>query len=353
VNDATAPRPIRVPAAVRPGAHLRIVSPAMATLAHVPARQERAARALLDAGYTVSYGRHAFEIADDGVVAGTPAQRAADLTEAFQDPAVDAVLAADAGTGTREVLDHLDPRTFAAHPKPFIGYCDNVFLNQFLASEAGLASLYGCTLMVHFGEAGGAYPETFDFLARALDSSAPLVCTPPVTRTSGTFNWYDPVGDVLPRVRNLSGGWTALGAGAGEGTLLGGEITVVADLVEMFRLDLRGAVLFWDVAFHGESVPEHFRRLCERVDLTGIAAMVVGFNPSVPPVPWAETVRGLVDEYLPSREYPVLVNTDLSHTCPAWTVPFGEHVLVSTDRIEFPRRAGILGTTLRTRAGRC
>jgi muramoyltetrapeptide carboxypeptidase LdcA involved in peptidoglycan recycling len=307
-------------------------------MAYIPDRVARGERILQNHGYTVSYGRNAFLISDDGTTAGTAEQRAADLMEAFADPSVDVILAADAGLGSRDLLDALDAATIAAHPKPFIGYCDNVFLNHYLARNAALSSLYGCTFMVHIGEAGGAYPETLDYLARSLASSEPLVCTRMPSRTGDLVSWYVPELEVVPRRRDIPGGWTWLREGTARGPFLGGEITLIPELVEYFGLSLASTVLFWDISYHGLAVQSLFKDTCDHVDLTRLAGMVVGAHPLMPLAEWARTVGDLIDEFLPDAGYPVVVNADLSHTCPSWIVPFGEEiVLESPDTVVFRR----------------
>ncbi|GIE99775.1 S66 peptidase family protein [Paractinoplanes rishiriensis] len=332
--------PLRIPAPVKPGGHLRILSPGMPTMAYIPDRVRRGVRVLADAGWTVSLGANALLVAEDGLTAGTAADRARDLMDAFLDPSVDAILAADAGLGSRDLLEALDPEVIAAHPKPFIGYCDNVFLNYFLATRAGIGSLYGATFMVHIGEAGGAYPETLDFLARALDSSAPLVYEPVPTRTGDLIDWYVPELERVPRERDIPGGWTWLRTGKCSGPLLGGEITLLPELAEYFGLDLTGAVLFWDISYHGLEVGPLFEQLCARVDLTGLAGMIIGGHPLRAPDEWAKTIAELVDEHLAGLDCPIVVNADLSHTCPSWIVPFGERVeLDSAGPVVFRRGA--------------
>ncbi|MGY0055407.1 S66 peptidase family protein [Streptomyces sp. LZ34] len=332
--------PLRIPAPVGPGAHIRIVSPTSPSAALLPDRARRGESALTGLGFTLSYGRHALDTSHgDGTTAGDARQRAADLMEAFEDPSVDAVLSADAGDGSVDLLDFLDPEVFAAHPKPFIGFCDNVVLNQFLASHAGLSSLYGCTLIAQLGESGGAFPETVDSLARALNSSAPLTCRPVGDRTGEWINWYVTEMDSRPRHRRIRGGWTWIGPGRATGPLVGGEMMVLPPMIERFELSLRSAVLFWHVTFKSLEPETTFRWLCETADLNDIAGMVVGAHPTIPPPEWAGRVADLLDELLPGLRCPVVVNADISHLGPAWTVPYGEPVTLdsSKDTIEFPR----------------
>ncbi|MFI7602160.1 LD-carboxypeptidase [Actinoplanes sp. NPDC049681] len=348
--DFTVSSPVRPPAPVRPGAHIRLVSPAMPTISYIPERTRRAEQVLRDHGYTVSYGANAFQVSADGMTAGTAEQRAADFMAAFTDPEVDVVLASDAGQGSQELIDLLDPDAIAANAKPFVGYCDNVYLNAFLARRAGISSLYGISHMVHIGEAGGAYPETLRHLAEALASDEPLVCEAMPDRTGALIDWYVPEREREPRGRDIAGGWTWLRPGTARGPLWGGEISILPDLVTDFGLELDGAVLFWDISYHGLPVGPLFEALCERVDLTGLAGMLIGAHPLMPLPEWARIVGGLVDRLLPAAGYPIVVNTDLGHTCPSWIVPYGEEVAVAADRIVFPRRQATPATSKGSKA---
>ncbi len=58
----------------------------------------------------------------------SPQDRAADLTAAFADPGIGAVLATIGGDDQITVLPYLDPALVVACPKPFAGYSDNTNL---------------------------------------------------------------------------------------------------------------------------------------------------------------------------------------------------------------------------------
>jgi muramoyltetrapeptide carboxypeptidase len=335
---------LTIPPPVGPGGHIRVVSPGIATLNFVPARYQRAERVLTDLGFTVSYGSRAFLVAADGLVSGSGEDRAADLMAAFTDPSVDVIMAADSGLGSRDLLEHLDPAVIAANPKTFVGYCDNVFINHYLATEAGLSSLVGCTLMVHIGEAGGAFPETLDHLQRALGGAA-FSCEPLGPRVGTLANWYEPVAEATPRPRDMEGGWDWLRPGAARGPFVAAEVTLVPELVEGFGLDLRGTVLSWDVGAHGLPEEPLVDELFRLPGIRDLAGMVVGSHAATERNEWAKTVSGFLDDFLPGIDYPVVVNADVSHTSPSWTVPYGEEVVLeSPDRVVFTRRtAGAAG----------
>lgn len=325
----------RVAPPVRPGAHIRVVSPTAPSVAYLPDRTRRAEQALTSAGFTVSYG--AVDTGGDGTTAGSPRARAEDLMAAFRDPTVDVVLAADAGDRTEELIDCLDPAPFVENPKPFIGFCDNVYLNLYLYGRAGLCSLYGATFIPHLGEAGGD-PQSVAGLVRALDSSTALSCEPVGPRSAERINWYIPEEDARVRRRCVPGGWVWLRHGTATGRLLGSEISILPELAGSGALPLTDTVLFWHNS--SERDPEgQFRTLCQTVDLSGLAGMIVGAHRFTPPWQWAARVADMLDELLPDADYPVLAGADISHLSPIWTVPYGERVRLDSamETVHFPR----------------
>ena len=77
-------------------------------------------------------------------LAGTDADRAADLQAAWCDPAVDAVLCARGGYGAQRMVDLLDWDAMrAAGPKVFVGFSDITALHEAFATRPGLVTLHG------------------------------------------------------------------------------------------------------------------------------------------------------------------------------------------------------------------
>ncbi|RFU85844.1 LD-carboxypeptidase [Streptomyces triticagri] len=79
-----------------------------------------------------------------GYLAGSDADRAADLQNAWCDPAVDAVFCARGGYGAQRMVDLVDwAAVRAAGPKVFLGYSDITALHEAFAVRAGVATLHG------------------------------------------------------------------------------------------------------------------------------------------------------------------------------------------------------------------
>jgi muramoyltetrapeptide carboxypeptidase len=298
---------------------------------------ERAARAkknLERLDLVVEYSEYCFEISDDGQTAGSAETRAHDLHMAFADEGVRAVMSAVAGYFTEEVLAHLDAELLARSPRTyFIGRSGNVYLNAFLYSQLAMPSFYGITFLPQFGEAE-PFAETVACFQQVLMTDQIVTFRPSARRFIyaehvSTANLSD---DELPRVPERPGLHRWLRPGSGAGPLVGGEVSLLPDIVARGLLDTNGSVLFWDV---GSGEPEyavtHFRKLAGVADLQALSGMVVADNPWLPVEAWIEVVETLLSEAAPGARYPILVGAECGHFDPTWTLPYGAVVELDSE----------------------
>jgi muramoyltetrapeptide carboxypeptidase len=189
---------LRRPARLAPGARVAVVAPSG------PVAEER-----LQAGLDLLRGwdldpvvaphvldRHSAL----GHLAGTDADRAADLQRAWCDRTVDAVLCARGGYGAQRIVDLLDWEAMrAAGPKVFVGFSDATTLHEAFAVRLGLVTLYGPV-------AAGV-----DFIknARAQEHLKATLFAPETVRT-------------------LTSTGTALAPGRARGVTLGGCLALLA-----------------------------------------------------------------------------------------------------------------------------
>jgi muramoyltetrapeptide carboxypeptidase len=183
-------RPLR---ALRPGDLIGVCAPAG------PVEEERlrsgvAALERLGFGVRLSEGI----LARTGFTAGSAAARREDLLALLRDEEVRAVVCARGGAGAIELLPALDDvELFRRDPKPLVGYSDITFLHLLLR-RFGLVSLHGPM-------AARGLDEAFDeasFLHGLTGEGAPY------TAPTGTLR--------------------SLRDGEGEGTLVGGCLSILA-----------------------------------------------------------------------------------------------------------------------------
>ncbi len=151
-----------------------------------------------------------------GYLAGTDAERAADLGRALTGPAA-AVWALRGGYGNLRTLDRVDLSPLRERPKPFIGFSDNTVVHLALYRE-GVVSFHG-------PHAGHSYfPPTTEAVFRAVVMG---------TEPAGVLE-LPPGEEPVPVV-----------GGAAEGPLVGGNLSLLAATCgTRYQPDTRGAILF-------------------------------------------------------------------------------------------------------------
>ncbi|MDL4820678.1 S66 peptidase family protein [Actinomadura opuntiae] len=189
-GERAAPGEIRRYGRLRPGDRVAVVAPSGPA---EPARLEAGCAVLRDLGLDVVVGKHALDRANLGApepvrddwhrLAGTDADRAADLQAAWCDPRVRAVICARGGYGATRVLDHLDwdalaaaTRASGAAPKILHGSSDVTALHACFGARLGVSTSFGpmpAGLIADLGAtdapgAPGAPAATLDGLRTAL-----------------------------------------------------------------------------------------------------------------------------------------------------------------------------------------
>lgn len=293
---------VRRPRALQPGSEIRVVSPASALTREEVARGQ----ALLEAqGYRVTFAPHAFDRA--GYLAGSDADRAADLMAAFLDPEVACVFCSRGGYGSVRLLDRLDLDAMAASGKLFAGFSDITTLHLAL-NRRGLTTLHAPMLLTLGTE---REPWVEESLLRMLRGDV----TQPET---------------APRAVTVSGG-------TAEGETAGGCVILLADAIGTAdALDARGKIVFLeDVDENPHRVDAMLTHLRRSGSLDGVAGLVVGemtrtderVDPKIGAMPWRE----IVFDRLGDLDVPMVVDFPFGHAKNMLSVPFGVRARLDAD----------------------
>ncbi|MGW7514027.1 S66 peptidase family protein [Streptomyces sp. NPDC054796] len=238
-------------------------------------------------------------------LAGTDADRARDVQDAWCDPSLTAVLAARGGYGTQRVLDLLDWEALrAAGPKLFVGYSDLTVLHEALALRLGLASLHApMTATASFLKD----QATQDHLRRTLFEPETMreVGPGPATRT------------LVP--------------GRARGITLGGNLSLLA--AERGTPNARpsaagGIVLLEDVDQPPYSLDRMLTQLLRSGWLEGVAGIALGsWTGCGPP----EEVRAVLRERLAPLGVPVVEELGFGHGPSTLSLPLGVPAVLDAD----------------------
>ncbi len=134
--------PLRRPPRLAPGARVAVVAPSG------PVPEDRLAAGLdVLRGWGLDLVTAPHVLDRRGALdylAGADTDRAADLQNAWCDPAVDAVICARGGYGAQRMVDALDWEAMrAAGPKVLVGFSDITALHEAFAVRLGLVTLHG------------------------------------------------------------------------------------------------------------------------------------------------------------------------------------------------------------------
>lgn len=286
-------RPLVRPSRLAPGARVAVVAPSG------PVLEER-----VQAGLDVLRGWDLDPVVAPHVLdrhgeleylAGTDAERTADLQRAWCDPSVDAVLCARGGYGAQRMVDLLDWEAMrAAGPKVFVGFSDITVLHQAFATRLGLVTLHGPA-------AAGV-----DFVknVRAQELLKATLFAPETVR-------------VIP-----SGG-TAMVPGRARGVTLGGCLSMLtSDLgTPHARAGARGGLLLIeDVGEQPYRIDRMLTQLLRTGWLDGVAGIALGSWAACGPY---DAVRAVLVDRLGGLRVPVVEEFGFGHCHGALTIPFG------------------------------
>ena len=270
-----------------------------------PSSEEKihgAVRYLENRGYEVLVGKHVQDV--HGYLAGKDEDRLADLNRFIRDDSVKAIVAIRGGYGTPRLLDGVDYDALAKDPKVIVGYSDLTGLQSAIYTRTGLITFSGPMGGVEMWDAIDPYTEqNFWRMLESPEAPGPLV---------------NPEDQPVTTIRT----------GTGEGTLLGGNLSLVMSLFGTpYLSSLSGAVLvFEDV----DEAPHRIDRMFTQLRHAGVwadaAAVVFGtFTDCVPSDPAKPhlTVDQLQKEFTASVSGPVLANVQYGHIPRKLTMPIG------------------------------
>jgi muramoyltetrapeptide carboxypeptidase len=304
MNSARQSIPLIKPPRLCLGDIVSVVAPASAP--PDPAAIDRSVAALERLGFVPRLGANVRN--RNGFLAGTDAERLADLVDAFTDPAVKAIICLRGGYGTARLLPQLDYPSIRGNAKVLIGYSDITTLHCALLVRAGLVSFHGP--MLNSEIAGDSPPFALESLLRTVMKA-------------------EPAGSI----RRGYGGPAPLivHGGIAVGELVGGNLSVLCTTLGTgFQPDFHGKILFLEDL--GER-PYRFDRMLTHLLNAGllqqVAGIAVGINKDCSDPKAGDTgeYRQSLDDVLRERlgglGVPVVAGLPFGHVPFNATLPIG------------------------------
>ena len=311
-NAQPARMPALLPRRLQPGDTVGLVSPANATFESDGFRY--AIETLQALGFKVKEGAHLRS--RWGKYAGTDAERAGDVNAMFADKDVAGIFAMTGGSGCNRIVDKLDYALIRRNPKYFGGFSDITCLLNGITRQTGLVTFHAPVAESEWN----AFSVDI-FKALVMRGEAALLRNPSDTR-----------GDNLVAKADRT---TTLRGGKARGTLVGGNLCVLASLAgSAYFPDCRGAVLFIE-----EINEELYRveRTLSTLRLAGafdkLAGVVVGqFTKCEPGDGYGMlTLEEILADYFLPLNVPVYRGAMIGHIKRKFTLPVGAEVEMDAD----------------------
>ncbi|MGK5738373.1 S66 family peptidase [Micromonospora sp. URMC 103] len=332
---------LRYPPKPRPGDRVAIVSPSAGLPAVFPHVYELGLRRLRE-----EFGLEPVEYPTTRVMGAHPRDRARDLTAAFADPSITAVLATVGGDDLITVTPYLDDAVLRANPKPYYGYSDNTNVLNHLY-RLGIVAYHGGSVLVHLGRSGAPHPSTFDSLRAALFSSDWYELTPAKEWGDEPRDWRDPTTLTVEPVMFPGEGWRWQGPErVVTGRTWGGNLEILHWLMAADRVpsaaELSGSVLIIETSEELPPATEVFRivrNMGERGLLAAFGAVVVGRAKAwefdkphtlEQRLAWCAAQREAITKVLATYnpDAVTVFDVDLGHTDPQLIIPYGGEIRV-------------------------
>jgi muramoyltetrapeptide carboxypeptidase LdcA involved in peptidoglycan recycling len=305
-----------IPAKLKPGDHLRVVSPATSLAVIPPEQRALAVERFAALGLTVSFSAHAEEC--DQFRSSSIESRVADLHAAFADPQVDGIVTTLGGYNSNQLLRYLDYALIAANPKLLCGYSDITALATAIYAKTGLVTYSGPHFSTFAMLRGVEY--TTEYFKRCLMESAPFEVQQAPTWSDD--EWYL---DQQNRAFIENEGYLVINPGRAEGTLLGGNLCTLNLLQGTEYLPaLRGAILLIEDDF--ESRPLNFDRdlqsLLHQPGFSEVRGLLIGRFQKASAMS-REALIAIIKSKQELDGIPVVAQASFGHTSPQFTFPIG------------------------------
>jgi muramoyltetrapeptide carboxypeptidase len=292
------------PPALPAGATIAVVAPASPP--QTRSEIEQATAYFEERGHTVVLGPHHRKV--HGYLAGTDAERAADLQWALSEPGIDMVHALAGGYGTARLYDRIEWDRLG-DPRIVCGFSDITALHLALARHARWVTFYGPNFVRFTRKPGELTAETEAWFHRALQPA-------PLGRV-----FEDPDDPYVLTV----------GEGVAEAPVVGGCLTLLcASIGTPYEFDASGCILMVeDLNTEEYLIDTGINHLLRAGKLGDVAGFVFGTSvnlkaQTVPEGPESRlSIEEMLDELIAPLGIPAVANVPTGHGKHMATLPLG------------------------------
>ncbi len=256
-------------------------------------------------GFSIEVGKYAY--GNQGIIAATARERAADLMDMFSNRQVKAIIPTRGGTGVSDILPHLDYKLIRTNPKILTGYSDITVLSNTLYQLSGLIS-FQSLLLIDFRDTTPPYNFNQFFAATSTVTAPRVINNPPG----------------VPLTSLVKGNVTA--------PIVGGNLTsFVGSLGTPYEIDTCDKILLIeDIHEPANTIYRYMAQLRLAGKLREAAGFVIGQCSDCQPA-YGEGFMDVIREELVPLGKPVLTNLRTAHGRYKAAIPIGAQATLNTN----------------------
>lgn len=299
-SHSVAPKSLKRPKALKPGARIALVAPA--SEGSSPDDIAKAQAFITAQGWQPILMPNAKN--KMGYLAGTDQERADDLNAAFKDPSYDGIICIRGGYGSMRILPLLDEKMIRRNPKVLMGFSDITALLVGITRKCGFVTFHGPNALT----SDDAY--SMESMLRAVTKAEAM----------GEILQPSPLPSEKYELKTLA-------PGKAKGRLVGGNLTLLAHLVGTpWAADLKDSILFIEDV---SEAPYRLDRMLSHMRLAGAfkqcRGVVVGqfarCDEADPDSAWK--VADVMQDRLSDLGIPVVSGWAIGHVRTKMTLPLG------------------------------
>lgn len=318
-----------VPEKLKAGDEVMIVAPSRGVKLIGRDVRELAEQRLGKLRLKVRYASNATEENFDMLATTSAEKRAADITEAFLDKRVKAVMTIIGGFNTNQILPYLDYEVIKQNPKILCGFSDITALLDAVYAKTGLVTFMGPHLS-SLGMLKGCDYTLAHFEKMLMQSGEDEV--------EPSAEWSDDLWFLNQEERHFvkNEGYWVLNPGKAEGTIIGGNLgTFNLLLGTEYRPAFEKDTILFAEDTAGSDICDFMRNLTAltyQPDFKNVRGIVIGRFQKDSKVS-REQLAYMVKNLAPLAGLPVLANVDFGHSTPLLTIPVGGRAVMDDGRL--------------------
>lgn len=277
-------------------------------------------------GLEVKFGDHIME--QSGYLAGTDANRIADIHRMYRDPSVQAIWCIRGGYGCTRLLPMIDFELLKSNPKPLFGYSDITAFHHSLYNKSGIQTFHSPVGASDFT------PFTFDHLKPiVLGESGKEI---EIKACAENDQFFAEGKSVYERY--------VIHPGKAEGSLWGGNLSLLAAMLGTDYLQIKKDTILYieDVGEAPYRIDRMLTQLFQAVPLNKIKGIVVGVCDGCEKKENDQsfTLKEVIEDRIGSLKIPAVYGFPFGHISNQCTFPFGAKAIFDADafmmKVELP-----------------